>query len=146
MLVSIRDARKANLIVSCVSLPDSAAKRGTGGYNWINFIAKTTVNIREGALLPKPVVMIIPALYSQVRSKQLQLKWHIGNSRLSLLVAPVQADNKARLCSLPQVLNSLFCIQITQGYFSTEPYISRLEQVSLCCWCMTSGSACMLKS
>lgn len=146
MLVSARDARKENLIVSCVSLPGSAAKRGIGGYNQISFIAKTTVNVRKGALLPKPVVMIIPSLHSQVRPKQLQLKWHIGNGRLSLLVAPVQADNRAWLCSLPQVLNSLFHIQITQGYFSTEPYILWLEQVPLlCCWHVASGCTCMLK-
>lgn len=132
MLISTRDARKENLIISRMSLPGSATKRGIGEYNRIHFIAETTVRFRKAALLPKPVGMIIPVSYSQVRSKQLQLKWHIGNGRLSLLVAPVQADNRARLRSLPQVLNSLFCIQITQGYFSTEPYISLVCDKWIC--------------
>lgn len=131
--------------ILCVP-PTQGCKKGTGGYNQISFIAKTTVNFRKRTLFPKPAVMIIPSLYSQVRSKQLQLKWHTGNSRLSLLVAPVQADNRAWLCSLPQVLNSLFCIQITQGCFSTEPLILWLEQaLLLCCWHVTSGTACVLK-
>lgn len=80
--------------ILCVP-PRQGCKKGTGGYNQISFIAKTTVNFRKRTLFPKPAVMIIPSLYSQVRSKQLQLKWHTGNSRLSLLVAPVQADNRA---------------------------------------------------
>lgn len=131
--------------ILCVP-PRQGCKKGTGGYNQISFIAKTTVNFRKRTLFPKPAVMIIPSLYSQVRSKQLQLKWHTGNSRLSLLLAPVQADNRAWLCSLPQVLNSLFCIQITQGCFSTEPLILWLEQaLLLCCWHVTSGTACVLK-
>lgn len=79
--------------ILCVP-PRQGCKKGTGGYNQISFIAKTTVNFRKRTLFPKPAVMIIPSLYSQVRSKQLQLKWHTGNSRLSLLVAPVQADNR----------------------------------------------------
>lgn len=124
--------------VLCVP-PRQGCKKGTGGCNQIGFIAKTTQNFRKGTLFPKAAVMIMPALCSQARSKQLHLKWHTGNSRLSLLVAPVQADNRASLCSLPQVLNSLFCIQITQGYFSPEPLILWLEwTLLLCCWHMTS--------
>lgn len=145
MLISTRDARKENLIVLCVSLSGSAAKMASGGYSWIIFIENRTVDSRKGALLPKPVVMTVPALYSQVWSKQLQLKWHVGHTRLSLLVAPVQAD-EAQLNSCFQVLNSCFCIQITQSYFSIEPHISWLKQVcSLCCWCVTNAPVCLLK-
>lgn len=71
MLISTRDARKENLIVLCASLLSSAAKMATGGYSQIIFIVKRTADFRKGALLPKPVVVTIPALYSQVWSKQL---------------------------------------------------------------------------
>lgn len=95
--------------------PGSAARRGVEGYTGISFTAKATGNFEKGSLLPKPGVPIIP------ESQKLQLKWH-RKSSLSLLVAPGQADNRNWFCALLRVLNSVFCIQITQGCFSLELY------------------------
>lgn len=100
--------------------PGSAARRGVEGYAGISFIAKATGNFEKGSLLPNPGVPIIPALYSKIQKASTEMTHR--KSSLSLLVAPGQADNRNWFCALLRVLNSVFCIQITQGCFSLELY------------------------